>query len=409
MSQFRERLFVAVAVIVLCGSCIIAPVGATSPRQTSTAETPAALQDDPSNELVGTDHPATDSTVTRIVVHEDGSATWMLSVRTRLDTDQRVEEYEEFQTRFRAEQDERTAEFSQRMEGVVANAAETTGREMAATEFSTSTSIQEVPRRWGVVTYSFHWDGFGTVDEGDVVVGDVFAGGFFLESEDTLIIEPPDGYTHTSAAPPPDETDGDALTWQGREDFADGNPSVRFVEADDGGDTETAPTETNGDRLHWVAIGIAVLVLVAGGAFVLARREKGANESGLRERIGSARSAIRMSSGDPGSTGPPTADTADSNLDGDDSNDPDTDGGETNDPDSVPGTAATPVTDEDRVRTVLDEHNGRLKQSVIADELDWSASKTSRVLSGMEESGDVEKLRIGRENVIDLADRDDAT
>ncbi|MFC7115619.1 helix-turn-helix transcriptional regulator [Natronoarchaeum sp. GCM10025703] len=65
-----------------------------------------------------------------------------------------------------------------------------------------------------------------------------------------------------------------------------------------------------------------------------------------------------------------------------------------------------PVTDEDRVRTLLADNDRRLKQSAIAAQLEWSDSKTSRVLSSMADEGTVEKLRIGRENVIDLADRD---
>ncbi|MEF8851618.1 MAG: helix-turn-helix domain-containing protein [Haloarculaceae archaeon] len=60
------------------------------------------------------------------------------------------------------------------------------------------------------------------------------------------------------------------------------------------------------------------------------------------------------------------------------------------------------VTDEERVRELLDEHGGQLKQSDIVEAFDWSKSKTSRVLSDMAEEGAVEKLRIGRENVIRL-------
>lgn len=60
------------------------------------------------------------------------------------------------------------------------------------------------------------------------------------------------------------------------------------------------------------------------------------------------------------------------------------------------------VTDEDRVRRLLERNDGRMRQAAIAEELEWSASKTSRVVSGMADEETVEKLRIGRENVIDL-------
>jgi len=48
-----------------------------------------------------------------------------------------------------------------------------------------------------------------------------------------------------------------------------------------------------------------------------------------------------------------------------------------------------------------------MHQAEIADRLDWSSSKTSRVTSEMADAGDIEKLRIGRENVIDLAEDED--
>lgn len=51
---------------------------------------------------------------------------------------------------------------------------------------------------------------------------------------------------------------------------------------------------------------------------------------------------------------------------------------------------------------LLGEHGGQMKQSAVAEELGWSASKTSRIVSGVAEEDRVEKLRIGRENVLTL-------
>jgi len=65
------------------------------------------------------------------------------------------------------------------------------------------------------------------------------------------------------------------------------------------------------------------------------------------------------------------------------------------------------ATDEDRVLTLLESEGGRMRQAEIADRLDWSPSKTSRVMAEMADAGDIERLRIGRENVIDLADDED--
>lgn len=61
-------------------------------------------------------------------------------------------------------------------------------------------------------------------------------------------------------------------------------------------------------------------------------------------------------------------------------------------------------TPEEQVLRLLSEQDGRLRQAEIAEALGWSASKTSRVTSRMARTGSVQKLQIGRENVISLTD-----
>ncbi|CAM2885931.1 hypothetical protein HASA104033_06485 [Halobacterium salinarum] len=60
------------------------------------------------------------------------------------------------------------------------------------------------------------------------------------------------------------------------------------------------------------------------------------------------------------------------------------------------------LSDEERVERLLTDNGGRMKQSRIVEETRWSTAKVSQVLSGMDEDGRVEKLRIGRENLISL-------
>jgi uncharacterized membrane protein len=45
-----------------------------------------------------------------------------------------------------------------------------------------------------------------------------------------------------------------------------------------------------------------------------------------------------------------------------------------------------------------------MRQAVIAEEFDWSASKTSRVVGRLSDEGSVEKLQLGRENLVTLPD-----
>jgi len=60
----------------------------------------------------------------------------------------------------------------------------------------------------------------------------------------------------------------------------------------------------------------------------------------------------------------------------------------------------SPMTKEDRVRQMLAESGGRLKQSDIVERTEWSKSKVSRLLSKMESDGEIHKISIGRENLI---------
>lgn len=60
------------------------------------------------------------------------------------------------------------------------------------------------------------------------------------------------------------------------------------------------------------------------------------------------------------------------------------------------------LTDEDRLYELVYERSGRMKQADIVEETDWSKSKVSRLLSEMEEDGVVNKVRLGRGNVIYL-------
>jgi len=350
----RWAKVVGFVVLVALASLAGAAGPGPSPTQTDTPTgTPTAGQ------------PPADNTVTRIRVYENGSARWTVRIRTRLETEQDVEEYRAFQARFRNDTSRFLGPFRERIRRVVANAAETTGRETAATDFRAATTVQEVPRRWGVVTYEFTWREFAATRGDAVAVGDVFAGGFYIGPNDTLELVAPPGHGIESVDPRPDEREDGTLTWRGPTDFADGRPSVRFVPAGatDGngdGDGDTPPTGTVSPLFG--AFLVAALFVLVGIGVVAYRSGRLGGPAGL-----------------PGE-------------------------GETGGPGDGP--AGGIVTDEDRVREQLRANGGQMKQSELADALGWSASKTSRVLSEMADEGTVEKLRLGRENVIELPDDD---
>ncbi|GAB3664574.1 helix-turn-helix transcriptional regulator [Halopiger thermotolerans] len=60
------------------------------------------------------------------------------------------------------------------------------------------------------------------------------------------------------------------------------------------------------------------------------------------------------------------------------------------------------VTDREKIRQLVTENGGRMKQSRIVDSVDWSKAKVSRLLAELEEEGQITKLRLGRENLVCL-------
>lgn len=304
-----------------------------------------------------------DNTVTQIQVHPSGEATWTVQFRTRLETQQQVDDFQAFQDAFRQNTSEYLDPFSDRIRGVVDRAANATGRPMAASNFSASTSIQEVPRRWGVVTFEFTWSGFAEQRNDRLVVGDVFQGGFFLAANDSLKLAVPDGYDVTSVEPTPDERDAGVLIWHGREDFSDGHPAV-VIEAGQSPGTTGGWIQTGGQSGLYIG-GALLVALIVIGSYALRRR-------------GTFRG------GPTGSEGPSVTTSTEEGGPG------------------PTGDDGTVKTDSERVEVLLERHGGRMKQAAIADELGWSDSKVSRVVSGMADEGLVTKLQLGRENLVEL-------
>ena len=70
----------------------------------------------------------------------------------------------------------------------------------------------------------------------------------------------------------------------------------------------------------------------------------------------------------------------------------------------APDTPSVLLSDEGEVVRLLVANDGRLRQHRIADETDWSKSKVSRLCSQLDADGIIEKVSVGRENVITLSD-----
>ena len=64
------------------------------------------------------------------------------------------------------------------------------------------------------------------------------------------------------------------------------------------------------------------------------------------------------------------------------------------------------ISDEELVLSIIRRQGGRIKQVDIVEKTDWSNAKVSQTLSHLERKGFIEKLRIGRENLISLRRRE---
>ncbi len=62
------------------------------------------------------------------------------------------------------------------------------------------------------------------------------------------------------------------------------------------------------------------------------------------------------------------------------------------------------LSDRGRVVRILVENGGRVRQRQIVEETGWSKSKVSRLLSKMQNAGQIEKVSVGRENVVVFPD-----
>lgn len=280
-----------------------------------------------------------DSVLMRVDIQDDGSATWRIEYRTRLDDSNTAQAFRDLQADIDENPEAYSSSFFDGINSTVATAENSTGREMAAGNYSVHADVRHLPRRYGVVVYKFTWRGFAVVDGETIEAGDALAG-FFLGENERLLLTWPASHEFETVEPGPDEHRDRSVIWTGPMEFGPNEP--RLVVAD------PAPIP----QVPWLAIALlAGLVVTGAGAWWLRKRQ--------------------------------------SVFDGE------------------PGDDATLLSNEERVIRVLEKQGGRAKQQEVVDALDWTEAKTSRVISTLREQGRVDSFRLGRENVLALADADE--
>ncbi|MFW6265625.1 MAG: helix-turn-helix transcriptional regulator, partial [Halanaeroarchaeum sp.] len=200
----------------------------------------------------------------------------------------------------------------------------------------------------------------------------------------TLRIEPPPGYKVHTVEPLQAITNG-TLQWDGPQTFGPGQPVVTFEPIPPGPLPVSLPVATSMAILAGVVIGGLVLLGWRRGWVGSVWSDVGGTETGdtapdpETEAGNGAGAATETTRATPPPAEEPTADErGDLEL----------------------------LSDEERVERLLEENGGRMKQARIVEETRWSNAKVSQLLSAMAEEGRVEKLRLGRENLISLPDDD---
>ncbi|WP_225335179.1 helix-turn-helix transcriptional regulator [Halomicrobium urmianum] len=320
--------------------------------------------------------PSVDRTVFFVQLEPDGDATWEITHYSAVyGTDDR-EAFADLAERYESgELELATLDVVRR---AAEGADEATARNMTITDVERTSDADN-----GTLTLSLTWQNFARQDGDAYQVGDAFntSNGLWLSGlteDQTLIMAVPDGYGIRSA--PKRHQDG-RVRWEGPQEFTAADLSLTYIGNGPGVTTPGSPGTTSppggtDDRNAIVWGGFFVLGVVVVGAYVLSRRDGGVPTTGP---LGDA----------PEGEATPADEEA-----------------VAADPDPIDDVDEELLSDEERVERLLERNGGRMKQADIVKETDWSNAKVSQLLSSMEEEDRIDKLRIGRENLISFPDED---
>ena len=193
-----RRLLGVGAVVLLAVSVVVLAGGATAaaPGQDGSVHAPPN-----STGALGSAQEF-DRTQFRILVFENGSARFAIHYERQLSNESERQQFQEFATEFESNETELYTNFERRARNLVAFGRNETGREMTATAFRRGASEEPTfDGHVGVVNMSFRWTAFAQTDGEQVVVADVFEGGFYIGPAQSLVFLPGDGLVFQSVSP----------------------------------------------------------------------------------------------------------------------------------------------------------------------------------------------------------------
>ncbi|WP_246391753.1 helix-turn-helix transcriptional regulator [Halosimplex pelagicum] len=392
----------------------------------------------------------------RVDMAADGDARWRVKtvVSDSISTADERQAFREFVDEFnRSESPLRLNSFVEAAD----NASSVTGREMTIRNVERHHALHDDT---GAVWVTFTWTNFGRTSGDLLAIDDAFntTSGVWLSSlpeGDTLVVVPPSGYgissAPTSGPAAASSLAGGVARWEGPQDFGQRGPWIVYSgDAATPTPTTTAgrpPTVTptgspggpatgtgtvpggpgdDGDGIAGALPYVVVVVLGGASAAVLVaymRRE----DDGLGGLVGSGDDPDAGAAAADGAVADgETADTADGGASPADDAvtagaagaaaggagasgstadaDADTDAETVDEADD--GIDEELLSDEERVERLIERNGGRMKQAAIVRETGWSNAKVSQLLSAMDDDDRIDKLRIGRENLISFPDED---
>ncbi len=327
-----------------------------------------------------------------VQLQDNGDAEWSVTVAVPIEDDDDRADFEAFSGRFEAgavDIDLGVDAF----ERAAAQAAPESDREMEInsvrreSEVVNETENGEIVSEKGLLRVRFTWDSFARIDDDDTLyVDDVFntTDGTWLPGlsvDQSLTIRSPPGYGGPSTSPI--GADRGDLHWEGPMTFEPGYFTIVYPASSPG----PGPTPDNGPSTALV-IGAIVLsggALLVGLYLLLVRRRADGSDGTPNDNVIGSTLSTELGETSDEATGGSKADVTPP------------------EPDASPTEQDLDLlSDEERVEHLLEENGGRMKQAMIVKETDWSNAKVSQLLSSMDETGQVDKLRIGRENLISL-------
>jgi hypothetical protein len=307
-----------------------------------------------------------DRVLLRFDVREDGAAVASVEYRFALAGANDTAAFDRLRRDVAANRTQYLDRFERRVGQTVRTAENATNRPMRVTNATVRAETRQLPRPYGVVSYTFTWHGFARVEEGELGVGDALAG-LYLDEGVQLQISWPESYDVRTAHESVAEQRDSAAIWTGPLWFDRDGPRLVLVRG--GGGIEPAPV---------ALLGLSVVFALSGLAFWWRGRRYGAGDA--------ARPTPDRSPATNADGGEPVATTT-----------------------SEPAADPELLSNEERLLREIERRGGRVKQQELVSALGWSDAKVSRAVSNLRDRGAVEGFRLGNENVLSLPTGDQST